>query len=148
MKVTMLLTDYAKVSDGKLDILGGGWSVIGPKVGPTAIALLIQVPWDQANTKHELRIELLDADGQPLLAESDQGQEGPVGLVQGGFEVGRPAGLKPGTPIDVPLAISLPPLNIPPGGRYEWRLHIDDETREDWRLPFTTRPEGPQSLAA
>ncbi|MGH3022315.1 MAG: DUF6941 family protein [Gaiellaceae bacterium] len=148
MKVTMLLADYAKVSDGKLDVLGGGWSVTGPKVGAAAIALLIQVPWDQANTKHTLRIELLDADGQLLTGENPEGQEGPTGLIEGGFEVGRPAGLKPGTPIDAPLAIPIPPLNIPPGGRYEWRLHIDDETREEWRLPFTTRPGGPHSLAA
>jgi hypothetical protein len=148
MKITMLLADYAKVSDGKLDVFGGGWSVIGPIIGPTAIALLIQVPWDRANTKHKMRIELLDADGQLIIVESDGGQEGPAGLIEREFEAGRPPGLKPGTPIDLPMAIPIPPLNIPGGGRYEWRLHINGQTREEWWLPFTTRPAGPQSLAA
>jgi hypothetical protein len=26
------------------------------------------------------------------------------------------------------------------GGHYEWRLMIDEETHEDWRLGFNTRP--------
>lgn len=148
MKITMLLADYAKVSDGKLDIFGGGWSVTGPKVGASAIALLIQVPWDQANTKHKLTIELLDADGKRVMVEGDEGRDRPVGLIQGEFEAGRPPGLKPGTPIDVPMAIPIPPLNIPPGERYEWRLHVNGATRDEWRLAFTTRPPGREPLAA
>jgi hypothetical protein len=138
MKVTMLLADYAKVSDGKLDIMGGGWSVIGPAIGPAAIALYIQVPWDKANTRHQLRLELLDADGRMVITTTEEGDK-PVGLIQGEFEVGRPPGLKPGTPIDVPVAIGLPPFDLPSGGRYEWRLVIDGETREEWTLPFSTR---------
>ena len=38
MKVTMLLADYAAVADGKLTIVGGGWSVTGPVSPPFAIA--------------------------------------------------------------------------------------------------------------
>jgi hypothetical protein len=30
VKVTMLLCDSAQVADGKLFILGAGWSMIGP----------------------------------------------------------------------------------------------------------------------
>jgi hypothetical protein len=32
------------------------------------------------------------------------------------------------------------PQPIPPGGRYEWRLTVDEESDEDWRLAFSTRP--------
>ncbi len=44
MKATFLLADYAKVSDGKLDVLGAAWSVAGP--GPVAffVAGVVQVP--------------------------------------------------------------------------------------------------------
>ena len=30
---------------------------------------------------------------------------------------------------------------LTPGGRYEWRLTVDEESDEDWRLAFSTRPE-------
>jgi hypothetical protein len=71
---------------------------------------------------------------------TEAGSEQPLAM-EGEFETGRPPGLKPGTPLDVVLALNLPPQPIPPGGRYEWRLTIDGETDEDWRLSFTTRPE-------
>lgn len=140
MKATLLLADYATVSDGKLSIVGGGWSVTGPDPVPFGIALLIQVPWDQANQRHTLRLELLDADGIPVAFPDEDGEEQPVVFFDDvEFEVGRPPGLKPGTPLDFPLAVNSGPLPIPPGGRYEWRLSIDGTSRDDWRLAFTTR---------
>src|SRR6185295_11764518 len=57
VKVTMLLADFAQVSDGKLTVVGGGWSLTGPEMTPFGIALLVQVPWDQANRRHTLRLE-------------------------------------------------------------------------------------------
>ncbi len=66
------------------------------------------------------------------------------------FEVGRPAGMEPGTPICVPFSFNLSPAPpLPPGGEYVWALTIDGESDEDWRLAFSTRPSaGPQSMAA
>lgn len=143
MKVTMLLADSAQAVNGKLYILGGGWSITGPEPPVMAIAIKIEVPWDQTNMAHTCRLELVDSDGQPVMTPS------PVGDLQieikAEFEVGRPAGVRPGTPIDLPLAINLGPLPIPPGGRYVWRLFIDDDTDEDWQLAFSTRPAGPES---
>ena len=66
MKVTMLLADYAQVADGKLTVVGGGWSLTGPEPSPFGIAILVHVPWDQANRRHTLRLELVDADGVPV----------------------------------------------------------------------------------
>jgi Family of unknown function (DUF6941) len=140
VKATLLLADFAQVADGKLTVVGGGWSVTGPEPTPFAIAILVQVPWDQANVRHTLRLELLDADGNAVTVETDEGGEEPIvffdDLV---FEVGRPPGLKPGTPLDFPVAVNSGPLPLEPGGRYEWRLSIDGRSDEDWRLPFTTR---------
>jgi hypothetical protein len=141
MKVTMMLADAAQAVEGKLYILGGGWSITGPEPAPSAIAVYIQVPWDRTNVQHNFRLELLDSDGQPVTAEGPDSSEEPI-VIEGGFEVGRPAGLKPGTPIDVPLAVNIAPLPLPAGGRYEWRLSIDGEGSEDWSLPFSTRPAG------
>ena len=139
MKATLLLSDYAVVSDGKLTIVGGGWSQTGPEPAPFGIGLLIQVPWDQSNTPHNFQVELLDADGEPVVLETDEGEEQPVAF-GGDFEVGRPPGLKPGTPLDFPVAMNSTPLPLEPG-RYEWRLTIDGESHQDWSLAFTVRIE-------
>jgi hypothetical protein len=139
MKATMLLADYSVVSDGKLTIVGGGWSQTGPEPASFGIGLLIQVPWDQANTVHSFNVELLDADGTPVFLETPEEEEQTVAF-GGEFEVGRPPGLKPGTPLDFPVAMNSTPLPLEPG-RYEWRLTIDGEGRQDWTVPFTVRSE-------
>jgi hypothetical protein len=140
MKVTMLLADYAQVADGKLTVVGGGWSLTGPDPMPFAIAILVQVPWHLANEKHAIRLELLDADGQPVLVETEEGEQPLVIFDDSPFEVGRPAGLKPGTFLDFPLAVNSGPVPLE-AGMYEWRLTIDGEGDPDWRLPFTVRQE-------
>src|SRR4051812_16597967 len=109
MKVTMLLADAAQAVEGKLYILGGGWSVTGPEPTPSAVALYLQVPWDETNIRHEFHLDLVDSDGEPVEVETQAGERQPV-VISGGFEVGRPAGTKPGTPIDMPLAIGISPL--------------------------------------
>ncbi len=136
MKVTLLLADAAQAVEGKLYVLGGGWSVTGPEPSPMAIAVKIEVPWSQTNTKHRLRLELLDSDGTAVIPPGAS-----EGLrVEGDFEVGRPPGTKPGTPIDVPFAVNLGPLPLTPDTRYVWQLSIDGESHEDWRAAFNTRP--------
>jgi len=138
----MLLADYAQVADGKLTVVGGGWSITGPEPVPFGIAILVHVPWDQANRRHVMRLELLDTDGAPVTIETDEGVEEPVVFFDDvEFEVGRPAGVKPGTPLELPLTINSGPLPLDPGGRYEWRLSIDGEVDDDWRLAFSVREE-------
>lgn len=143
MNATLLLADYAVVSDGKLTIVGGGWSWRTVDPAPSAVAVHVQVPWDQANVDHNLRLELLDADGQPVLDPEDK----PIALPQS-FQVGRPPGLKPGSQLDHFLALVLGPLPLQAGSRYEWRLTINDETRDEWRRPFSVVPRPPQQVAA
>ena len=145
MKVTLLLADHAEVAEGKLFINGGGWTVTGPDPIPFGIAMYIEVPWDRANTKHTFQLELVDADGQPVTVETDDGEQPITG--SGEFEVTRPLGIKAGTPLPIPMALNFAPLPLPPGGRFEWRLSINGETDEDWRLSFSTRPRGPESMA-
>jgi hypothetical protein len=138
MKVTLMLADAAQSVDNKLYILGGGWSVTGPEPMPFAIAMKLEVPWDRTNQRHDWRLRLLDADGRAVTLPTDQGTA-PV-EISGQFEVGRPPGIPPGTPIDLSLAINSGPMPIPPGGRYVWRLSIDGEDDDAWEVGFTTRP--------
>jgi hypothetical protein len=132
----MMLADAVQEANGKLFILGGGWSVTGPQVPPSAMALKIEVPWDQANRPHSWSLRLLDEDGHPARLGPDQQ---PM-IVEGNFEVGRPPGLSPGTAIDVPIAIGFPPLPLEPGRRYVWALSINDESNHDWVREFSVRP--------
>ena len=139
----MLLADFAQVADGKLTVVGGGWSLTGPDPTPFGIAILVHVPWDQANRRHTLRLELIDADGEPVtMPGGGEEEERPIVFLDDiEFEVGRPAGIKPGTPLELPLAVNSGPLPLEPGCRYEWRLSIDGESDEDWRLAFSVRVE-------
>lgn len=118
----MLLADNAQAVGGKLYILGGGWSITGPAPTPSAIAIKFEVPWDEANRKHKIRLELLDADGKVIMVP------GPVHpqplIIEAAIEVGRPPGIAPGTPLDVPFALNLSPIALTPG-RYEWRCTVE-----------------------
>ncbi|MFA6435104.1 MAG: hypothetical protein WCW52_10445 [Elusimicrobiales bacterium] len=143
MKVTMMLADFAQAVKGKLYIMGGGWSIIGPKPGPSAIAIKIEVPWTETNRKHDLRLELLDSDCRPVLVPTAVG-DSPL-VLKACFEVGRPPGLIAGSPMDVPLAFNITPIPLEPGRRYVWRLTINDITEDNWFVAFSTREAQPAS---
>lgn len=117
----MLLCDAADESGGKLYILGGGWSVIQrPNVPtPMALAIMMAVPWDKSNMRHTFVVRLVTDDGEGV----DPGS-GSI-RAEGELEVGRPAGVKPGTPLDVPVVLKFGPLVLDEGG-YVWQLQVDD----------------------
>ncbi len=133
----MMLCDAAQVADGKLYILGGGWSLVGPDPMPSAVALKIDVDWTEAGSPHHWELYLVDADGQAVLVDTP---EGPKPMeVRGDFEVRRPENVPEGSPIDVALAVNFGPLPLRPGSRFTWRLTIDGEAAPDWVLAFSTR---------
>ena len=122
MDATLLLCDHAEAVGGKLYINGGGWNVLLRPGVPVnvSLAILIEVPWDEANEQHRLRAYLLTEDGEPVMAPHGETLE-----VDGGFEVGRPPGVKPGSTLNTPLAINFNALALDAGG-YEWRLEVDE----------------------
>jgi hypothetical protein len=142
MNVTLMLCDSAQAVSGKLYILGGGWTVIGPEPSPTAIAILVRVPWDEANRRHRLRLELVSEDGNPVRIQGPQGLR-PL-RIDAEFEVGRPPGHRPGRPLPIVFGMNIGPLPLQPDSHYEWRCYINDETRDDWRLEFSTRAQARQ----
>jgi hypothetical protein len=139
-KVDLLLADYACVTpDGKLTVVGAGWTVTGPGPAPSAVAVIIEVDWTATNTRHHAVLSLSDQDGRPVF---QQGGE-PI-QVTADFETGRPAGLPEGTGMNFPFAVNLGLLPLVPGNRYVWELTIDGEHREDWSLPFLVRQAPPE----
>lgn len=138
MRVTLMLADAAQVADGKLNLLGGGWTVTGPAPSPFAIAGIIEVPWSQTDGVHELRFELIDLDGNPILIQTPDGVQ-PV-RIDAAFEVQPAADARVGAYSPFPFVVNSPPLPLPPGSHLEWRATIDGRQHEDWRLAFSTRP--------
>lgn len=122
MDVVMMLCDAAEEANGKLFILGGGWSINRGGGAPInmALAIKVAVPWHEANRRHPLLIQLMTQDGQPALVGGN-----PV-RIEGEVEVGRPPGLEPGVPLDAPLAINIGGLPLPIGA-YRWELTIQGE---------------------
>jgi len=134
----MLLCDAAQVAEGKLYILGGGWSITGPEPMPSAIAIKIDVGWHETEKMHHWELFLIDTDGEPVMFDTPEGRQ-PV-EIRGDFQVGRPEGIPAGSSVDFALAVNIGPLPLPTATRFIWRLSIDGVSEEDWSLAFTTRP--------
>jgi hypothetical protein len=144
MEAHVLLADAAqRDQSGKIHALGLGWSNIGTPLPPHAIVLLVKVPWDQANRRHNFQVELVDADGHPVTTSGPVGEQ-PV-KVAGGFETGRPPGLPAGTPLDVAVPFNIGGgLPLPPG-RYTWNLTIDGDAKEGWSTSFLVKASQPSN---
>ena len=126
----MMLCDAAQVADGKLFILGGGWSLIGPDPMPSAIAIKVDVDWHEAGRPHHWELFLVDEDGRPIIVE---GAEGPQPIeVRGDFEVARPEGVPEGSPVDVAVAVNFSPL--PLDAQHPLHLAAHHRRRERERL--------------
>ena len=125
-KVTILLADAAQISDGKLNMLGAGWSIINTPTGPFCVVVHAQVPWTMTNTKMAWSLDLIDSDGHPVLLEESQG---PIHM-EGFLEAGRPAGMESGTTIYVPFVFPFLGMPLDPG-KYEWHFKLD-ETDESY----------------
>ncbi len=121
VEAVVLLCDAAVAdSAGKLHMLGAGWSTTTTPTNPMSVAMFLKVPWDRANQKLPLVLELVDADGQPVSLE------GQVVAVPADIEAGRPPGMEHGSMLDAAYAVNIGPLPLPPG-RYEWRLTFADQ---------------------
>jgi hypothetical protein len=151
VKLTLLLCDAAQEVGGKLFILGGGWSVIGPEPSPMAIAVKMDVPWQLAGRDHGFGLTLRDEDGNIVVIGADEDSPGFPVVVQGTFSVARPQGVPPGSDIDCALAITFAPMPLKPGARYTWHASVDGDEPEEWSRTFTVRPlggEGSPTIAA
>lgn len=146
MDATLVLCDHAEAVNGKLYINGGGWNLLFAPDVPVnfTLAVLVEVPWDQTNVRHTLVAELLTADGDPVKIEDNAIR------LEGGFEIGRPPGLKAGMTLNAPMALAIQGIALAAGG-YEWRLFVDAEqvARKPFRVMLPPGMSGPlQGLIA
>ena len=128
MDATILLCDWAEAVNGKLYVLGGGWSrMTANQPIPLALAVKLAVDWDQANKKIPIKVTLVTEDGGTVVVDGL-----PV-LIDAAVEVGRPAGIRPGSKLDAVLVFRFPALSLGLG-RYEWL--VEASGKEAGRIPF------------
>ena len=138
MRSKIFLSDSAEVREGLLFVLGGGWNQVGPAPQPFTIAGLLEVDWDEANTRHVIEFAIDDEDGNPLMVPSAMGPQ-PFRLTHH-FEIGRPPGAARGTSFNVPVAIPLPAIPWTPGHHYVLIVRINTDERD--RVRFSIRAAG------
>jgi hypothetical protein len=136
----MLLCDYAQAVGGKLYIVGGGWSIL-MKLQPRAnmsLAVKLSVPWSRANEQIHVEAVLITDQGEEVTQEGEQGDQ-PV-RADGDLELGRPPGLRHGTPLDATFVLNFEGLDLAVGG-YVWELKIGPDVAA--RTPFQIiQPQG------
>lgn len=134
----MLLCDFAEAVNGKLYIMGGGWTTLLRPNVPTnmVLAVKLDVPWDQTNRKHTFRASLLSQDSQPIT--NDQGE--PIEAT-GEFEVGRPPGTRPGSSITMPFVIPFGAISLS-SGAYRWQFDADDDILTYSEFEVLMQPPG------
>lgn len=134
------IADHAEAVRGKLYVTGGCWNTLTvpefpAKHGHLSLAVALSVPWHETNVEHSMRIELVDEDGQPVADTR----------IEGNFEVGRQAGVRPGDDILNVLTIGVENLQIPSEGMYTFQLSIDDELAETAQFRVRARKQGVQT---
>ena len=134
----MLLADSAQVADGKLYILGGGWSVTGPDPTPSAVAMKIGVDEHEFNANHHWELFLEDADGKLVQFKTPEGAQ--TIEVRGDFSATSPDGVPAGTPVDVLIPVNFGPIPLPAAARFTWRMVIDGESLPGGTVSFFNRP--------
>ena len=130
-EITVMLCDYAEAVQGKLYIVGGGWSELRGS-GPADIALAVKMglAWTDADRPIPLEAALLTEDGHPV----DAGGE-PVRFTAD-VQASRSEDLPPGTPLDVAVAIRFGNLVLTPGG-YRFEVSLDGHLSAT--VPFRVR---------
>jgi hypothetical protein len=136
MRVTMLLAEAVQVADGKLNILGAGWSQIAAGPSPMAIAVLLELGAREAAGDHHFELFLTDADHQPVFT---QGPDGALAVeVRGDASVNLAENYDERVPVPWPIAVNVPGLALAPATAYQWNLVVDGQSHPEWVLPFRT----------
>jgi hypothetical protein len=121
----VILCDAAQASpDGKLSILGGGWSQIGRPVAPPgmavtpppaqfAIAASFLFDWNDANRPIGMRVTIEHQEERP-----------PIFEMRAQVTAGRPPQATPGDPLRALVALPVL-INFPEPGRYCVRAQME-----------------------
>ena len=141
MEAFLVLCDAANVdpTTGKVNMLGGGWSVTGPGASAAAVAGFLRMPWEGLGGAIRFALRLVDDAGQAVCPFVDSDKplrfDGEFALP----DLAVPDDAPKHVPLNIGFAIPLPPLPLTPGRAYRWVLEAGD--REAASVDFAVRPE-------
>lgn len=119
--VALVLCDWAESINGKLYVMGGGWSVTSANSSLSAgVGIVWRMSWDEADREHDLTIRLYDEDGRAVCTAS--GEEISATAHLGGCTRDDVAGV----PSSTALALNFTGLCLGPG-RYRFEVEIDGD---------------------
>jgi hypothetical protein len=149
MQVDAILCNHAEAVNNQLYVSGGGIELAQAPAGavpPLAVTLgigmILTVGWAQTNEPHEVEIELLTEDGQPVDVPTGPGIYAPF-KVQMSFNVGRPPALAVGDDQHVCMAANFPGLPLPVFGKYEFVVRVDGQAERTLPYRVVSAPAGP-----
>lgn len=75
MQATLILADYADLANGKLGLLGGGitWFYAQSAI-PLSVAVMVDAEHKDADTKHALRLRIVNQAGEPVGYTGEDGK--------------------------------------------------------------------------
>mgnify|MGYP006949114319 CR=1 FL=1 len=118
-KILLITADAASISDGKINMLGAGWTRISAGLANFSVVVRLDIPWTMTNTELDWSLDLTDQDGRLYVPTHDSG-----GLhLEGQLHVGRAEGLTQGASMEAPLVIPFIQLPLRPGP-LEWRFQV------------------------
>ncbi len=120
----LMVANHAEAINGLLYLSGVGWTDLTRPLGPNGqvpvnhigIGIAILVSWNETNQRHHVVLRLENADGQTLVN------------VEGDIEMGRPAGLPPGSDLRGVMAIN-GEVQFPAAGVYRVVAGAGQDTR-------------------
>jgi hypothetical protein len=113
--ILLITADAATVSEGKINILGGGWTRITPGPANFTLVVRVDIPWNMRNQQLPWSLKLVDQDGRPYIPD---GGEVPVELT-GDLQMERHGISEPGSSFEAPMLFPFIGLPLRPG-TYDW----------------------------
>jgi len=118
-KILLITADAASISDGKINMLGAGWTRISAGLANFCVVVRLDIPWTMTNSDLDWSLDLTDQDGRVYEPTDASGKLHLEGQVQ----VGRPDSLAQGASLEAPLVIPFIQLPLRPGA-LEWRFQV------------------------
>jgi hypothetical protein len=118
-KILLITADAASISEGKINMLGAGWTRVSAGLANFCVVVRLDIPWSMTNTEIDWSLDLTDEDGRIYEPNEVSGRLHLEGQVQ----VERPADMTHGASLEAPLVIPFIQLPLRQGA-LEWRFQI------------------------